>query len=255
MENQYLYLDESGDSGWPQSVGGSSTSRYFIYAGVILTPEQNYDAKEELNQIITDHFSGIGLRQPEEIHYADAVHGKERFGQLSNDELSDLRDDLFDLILAIEPTLMATVIDKRRMKEEYGDDAFPPKRYSFRGTIDRFHKHLSAEDAIGVVTIDAAESTFDRRLRDLVYQAQNSGIKLPGADSTTDSFLPRIMDTITMTPSEMSPGIQLADIVAYQVQNQYRHGDSHGFDAISHLFRDPDNSRLTEPSEVPAPWR
>jgi len=252
METELLYLDESGDSGWTPTYGGSSTEQYFVYAGVIVDPEENYRLKQRLNDIITEHFSGKFVR-PEEIHYADICHQNGTYRHLDDEEASSLRDDLFQLILDIEPTLMASVVDKDRMKENYGDDANPPKQYAFRSIVDRFHKQLKSDDAVGMVTMDASESSIDKSLRELIYQAKGSGISLPGTRYKKDSTLPRIMDTVTVTPSEMSPGIQMADIVAYQVRHKYHYStESKGFEAISHLFRDPDSVSLTEPSVIPS---
>lgn len=248
-DTKFLYLDESGDSGWHPDHGGNSNSRYFVYAGVIMTARQNYQIKHDLKEIMNDYFSGADTR-PEEIHYADAVHAKKEFSLLSNDTLKNLRADIFDLILDIEPTLMATVVNKHRLKEKYGNYANPPKQYGFRATVDRFHKELVRTNSLGFVTMDAAEHNIDRKLRNLIYDALDTGIKLPGADSESDSTLPRLMDTVTVSPSEMSPGIQLADTVAYQVHHHYRYKDvSYGYEKIEHLFSSGDG--FSEPNEVP----
>lgn len=251
METQFLYLDESGDGGWTPKYGGNSRCKYFVYAGVILSPEQNFEAEKRLTEVINDHFDTAWVR-PDEIHFADMVHGNDQFDQLSNDELGELREDVFDLILDLEPEIMASVVNKDKMKEKYRGNANPPKRYAFRATVERFHKHLEEHEDLGVVTIDAAQRSIDSRLRNLVYDAQSSGIKLPGTMSNRDTDLPRIADTVTMTPSEMSAGVQLADVVAYQVLHEHRYsGDSHGYDAIEHLMRSPSGHTFTEPSVIP----
>lgn len=252
MDVQFLYLDESGDGGWTPKYDGSSQSQYFIYAGVIVDGEQNHRFKQEFTELLNEYFSGWGVRQPEEIHYADIVHGNEKFRQLDAEERSDMRDDIFEIILDVQPELMGTVVDKNRMKERYGRKANPPKRYGFRSTIDRFHKHLIEHDCVGVVTMDMSDISFDRRLRELIFDAQATGIKLPGASSARDTTLPRLMDTVTISPSEMSIGIQIADVVAYQLHNYYNHGPpSHGYEALKPLFRSPDGHSFKEPSVIP----
>lgn len=251
MNTSLLYIDESGDSGWLPEHGGSSNEPYFIYAGVVLTPAENYELKQKLNNIINEYFTG--WQRPEEIHYAEICHKTGVYENLDDEELQDLRDDLFRLILDIEPVLMASVVDKARMKERYGDWANPPKRYCFRSIVDRFHMQLEEDDDVGMITMDASDRSVDTRLRNFIYNAQGSGISLPGTQYKEDSTLPRIMDTVTVTPSEMSPGIQIADIVAYQVRHKYRYeSESNGFSLIEHLFRDPDGASLTEPSVIPA---
>lgn len=250
MDVRFLYLDESGDPGWTRKHGGNSPYQYFVYAGVILDGEQNYQARQMLDEVMDDYFDAWDMIQPDEIHYADICHGNGKWDQLSDEERSDFRDNLFDILLDIEPTLMATAIDKEGLKDQYGERAFNPKSLAFRSTVDRFHMHVSNRDCVGSVTIDSAERGIDGQLRDLVHEAKQVGIKIGSAPK--DSKLPHIMDSISMTPSEMSPGIQLADIVAYQVFNKFNHsGTSHGFQALSHLFRDPPGVSLTEPAVWP----
>lgn len=250
MNSRYLYLDESGDGGWTPKFGGNSSEPYFVYAGAILTPSQNHELKRSIDEILDSYFD---KGKPEEIHYADICQGNKEYKQLTEENRGSLRDNIFEAILEIEPTLMATVIDKNRLKYKYKNNALPPKSLAFRATVDRFHKHLKSNGCIGNVVIDAGESSIDRELRNLIYDAKEDGIKLPGVRNDADTTLPRLMDTVNVTPSEMSPGIQLADVIAYQVRHEYRYPDtSHGFNAIEHLFRDPDEASLTEPSLVPA---
>lgn len=250
METRYLYLDESGDSGWTPKYGGNSSEDYFIYAGAILSPEENYRLGDRVNQILNTYFSAED--KPEEIHYADICGGHKEYSNLEKEARSDLREDLFEMILDLEPTLTATVIDKNLLKKRYGNIANPPKSLAFRATIDRFHQHVEKRGMIGTAVIDAGEHSIDLKLRNLIYDAKSDGIKLDGANDDADTTLPHLMDTVNVSPSEMSPGIQLADIVAYQVRHEHQYsGESHGFEAISHLFRDPSDHRLTEPSVFP----
>lgn len=250
MDTKFLYLDESGDGGWPRGYGGSSPGRYFIYAGIVMNGEQNFQLRSGVEEIIQRYF----LRQqdrPEELHYADLIHNNGSYSDMSDDDARSMSDDVFDLIKEVEPTLMGTVADKQQMRTRYGDKAFPPKRYAFRATVDGFNKHLETHNSVGTVTIDVADRGFDRRLRQLVYDAQDSGIEIAGSRKDS-SKVPHIMDTITMSPSEMSPGIQIADYVAYVMRHEQEYGNSNRYEEIKHLLRDPDGVSLTEPSIVPA---
>lgn len=250
MKTYFLYLDESGDGGWPKGYGGNSPDHNFIYAGIVVDSEQNYKIRNGVENILQEYFPQMESK-PEELHYADLIHNKGSYDDLSDDEAYSMANDVFDLIKDIKPILMGTIVNKKRMRTRYGDDAYPPKRYAFRATVDRFNKHLAANDAVGTVTIDVGDRGFDRQLRQLVYDAQDSGIKIAGSRKD-GSNVPNIMDTITMSPSEMSPGIQLADYVAYVTRHEHEYGSSDRYEEISDLWRDPDQAALTEPSVVPA---
>jgi hypothetical protein len=216
----------------------------------VVDGEQNYEIRNGVENILQQYFPQSSSR-PEELHYADLIHNKSYYDDLTDDKAYSMANDVFDLIKGVEPTLMGTVVDKRRMRTRYGDNAYPPKRYGFRATVDRFNKHLAANDAVGTVTIDVGDRGFDRKLRQLVYDAQDSGIEIAGSKKD-GSNVPNIMDTITMSPSEMSPGIQLADYVAYVTRHEHEYGNSDRYEEISHLWRDPDQAALEEPSVVPA---
>ncbi len=238
---RYLYMDESGDAGLPKK--HSSHTRHMVYAGVILAPEQCYSVQEGIQQILDQHFSKKGIQPPEELHYNDVVRERGVYGELTGIQRKDLCDDVFKLIERVEPTLIATVIGKKKHEEKYVNPV-SPKSYSFRSNVERFHFFLDSQDEYGSVIIDESESFVDNRLRRLVYKATDEGIKLAG----TGTKILRIMDSAMTTPSEMSPGVQLADFVAYVTWCHYERNQSNRYNQIDHLWRDPPGDSFTEPS-------
>ena len=242
---RYLYMDESGDAGLPEE--HSSHTRHMVYAGVILTPEQCYEVQEGVQEILDDHFTERGIEPPEELHYNDVVRERGSYGELTGMQRKALCDSVFELMERVEPVLIATVIDKKKHEERYVDPV-SPKSYSFRSNVERFHFFLDDQDEYGSVIIDESENFVDNRLRRLVYQATDEGIKLAG----TGTKIPRIMDSAMTTPSEMSPGVQLADFVAYVTWCHYERDQSDRYQQINQLWRDPSGDQFTEPSLLPA---
>lgn len=166
-----------------------------------------------------------------------------------------MADRVWNLILDIRPTLLGSVVDKAGMKRRYGNRAFPPNEYAMRATIERYDRDLEAEDMLGMVIMATESLESDRALRTLVHRARQDGISLGGANYLRDNDrrLENILNSVTFTPSEMSPGIQLADYVAYATYSAFERGRSNRFDQVGHLWRGIGPYR--EPSVIPRPAR
>jgi len=246
LDARFLYLDESGDDGPPPPHGESKTD-HMVYAGIVATPSQNLELKEGVDYILTRHFDSQGYDRPEELHYGALINDRGRYSQLKGIEKKNLADDVFRLINQVEPTLMGTVMDKRAQIEKYDDPAHP-KAYSFRWTVERFHYYLEEKKSAGMVIADAEEGKIDKKIRELLYEAKYEGISIT---KDKGSRVPRIMDSVALTPSEMSPGVQIADFVAYAVLSKYDRDKGDRFQEISHLWRSPPETEFQEPSLIP----
>lgn len=246
MESKFLYLDESGDDGYPEP-HGKSESRYFVYAGAIVDAEQNLELKEGVEYILSYHFDTQGLKRPEELHYGALINERGAYNQLEGIQFKELADDVFELITQVEPTIVATVMDKSKQFEEYEDPAHP-KSYSFRWTVERFQYYLEKENNAGMVIADAEEGQIDTRIQNLLNDAKHEGISII---KDKGSRIPRIMDSVALTPSELSPGIQIADFIAYSVFSKYNRDKGDRFEEISHLLRSPPEVDFEEPSVIP----
>lgn len=246
LEARFLYLDESGDAGAPPPFGSSPT-RHLVYAGMIVTPSQNLEMKEGVDYILAKHFDTQGYERPAELHYGALINDRGEYIQLEDIEKKELANDVFELIKQIEPVLMGTVMDKKAQLEQY-DEPSHPKAYSFRWTVERFHYYLEEEVAAGMVIADAEEGKIDQQIRELLHEAKYEGISII---EDKGSRVPRIMDSVALTASEMSPGVQLADFIAYVTHSKFEREQDRRFQEISHLWRDPSDTDFTEPSLIP----
>ncbi|MDZ7701795.1 MAG: DUF3800 domain-containing protein [Halobacteriales archaeon] len=246
LEARFLYLDESGDDGEPPPHGNSPT-QHIVYAGIIVTPGQNLELKEGAEYLLSRHFDSKGYERPEELHYGDIINDRGNYKQLDGIEKKELSDDVFDLINQVEPVLMGTVMDKKNQLEKY-DNPSHPKAYAFRWTVERFHYYLEEDSTAGMVIADAEEGKIDLILKNLLYEAKYDGISII---KDKGSRIPRIMDSVALTPSEMSPGVQIADFVAYATLSKFERDKGNRFDEIGELWRDPDDSDFREPSLIP----
>lgn len=230
-----LYLDESGDPGWPKPFGKSPFT-WFVLAGMSLEDNQWKDVNEEYIKIIKKHFgSSFGNF---DMKYSALTAGVPPYDKLSGIQRLNLADDIFNLILDTEPVLFAIVINKLAHKRYYGRKAHWPKQLALRFIAPRFHKYLERIKEYGIFVMDEEERKSDKHLKEMIQRARERGIILQSFldPFRTNTRLPWLIESILFVPSEDSPRIPLADFCSHSVWLKYERGYHKRFDQIKHLF-------------------
>ncbi|MCL2643435.1 MAG: hypothetical protein FWD52_08020 [Candidatus Bathyarchaeota archaeon] len=155
-----LYLDSSGDSGWCAPYGKSPV-RYYVNAGLALTDEAKLMAEKEVKDILEKYVdvSVVKYVYKIEIVYHDIIHGYNAFSVLKHEDRLNLSNEPFCLFEKLKPVMFATVVDKFRLKERYGNVAYNPKELAVRATIGRFSKFLENQNCTGTVIMDREEAS------------------------------------------------------------------------------------------------
>ena len=247
-----LYLDSTGESGWNPPYG-KSENRFYVVAGLAITPETNLEAYQEVDRILRKYIPRQEWDSPKfELCYHHLIRGKGIYASLIHAQRKAMADEVFDLIFSLKPILFATVIDKPALKLRYGNNAFDPKLLAIRATIHRFAMSLKREDAVGSVIMDAEEYRKDRLIQEMVRTFKKDGIIIRGwkYQPFYREKIARIIDTINFTDSNVSSGIQLADFCARTTWQHYERKKSMRFQQLSHLW-DRAGSTTYEPSVFP----
>jgi hypothetical protein len=243
-----LYLDESGGKEWPPPWGSNESNRY-VLTGPVLTPEQDRRAAAALEAILVRHFPEDSTR-PVELHYGDIINGRGPYASFARDRKKRIADEVWDLIIELEPVLIGTVVRKSRLKERYGANAFPPNEYGLIATCDRFHRHLVETDCLGMILMDAENMASQAAMQRIVHTGRRLGGRIFGVIGAPDNpRLERILNTLVFTPSHMSAGVQIADFVAYATWSHFERSKGDRFHQIEGLWRR--SGGFTEPSVVP----
>ncbi len=250
-----LYLDATGDPSWPAPFGKSKTNWYVI-SGPALQTDADYKARLEVDRILAKYVPDSEHRkwppQLYELHYTDIIGGHKLFSHLQPLQRKALSDEIFDLIVSLKPRLFATAVNKIQLKYRYGIGAYPPKSLALRATIHRYSMCLNKNGMIGSVVLDEEEYRKDRELQTMTHEFRSHGVILRGQNYQPryEDKLERVLNTITFTPSHMSPGIQLADSISKAVFSHFERGKSNRYNQLANLWnRDP--TRVYEPSVVP----
>lgn len=188
-----------------------------------------------------------------EIHYRDITFGENIFSALERIQRKELSDKIFSLIASANPTIFATAINKIQMKRIYGVHAHNPKLLSIRATIHRFSMYLERKGHLGTATIDEEEYKNDKQIRQLVYNMKRYGAEIRSRyyQPYDVNHLERLLDTINISPSEMSTGIQLADVCSRSIWNHFKKSKSSRYKQLEPFF-DHNKDVVYEPSLVPA---
>jgi len=252
MASYTLYLDTAADPGWTPPWGKSNT-KWYVVAGLALAPELDLEAYHETERILKKYIPSTKWYYPDfELCYHHLIRGKGIYETLTNPERLAMANEVFDLLLKLKPTLFATVIDKKKLKERYGSNAYDPKLLGIRATIHRFAMFLKQKNEVGNVTMDAEEYRKDHEIQEMVRAFKKTGIIIRGFvyQPRYDERIDRILNTINFTDSHMSAGIQLADFCSRTTWQHYEKNKSDRFNQLSPLW-DRENNRIYEPSVFP----
>ncbi len=121
--------------------------------------------------------------------------------------------DLNNLFRELYLTMLASVIDKHRLKDQYGDYSDNPYYLSLGFIMERYAIFLREKGETGVMIIES-RNKFDDNLLYIAY----SKTMLQGTGfMRSDEFQKRIKDLIFIPKKENENGTQLADLAAYPI--------------------------------------
>jgi hypothetical protein len=254
-----LYLDASGDPGWPKPFGNSRTE-WYIVSGLVLSPANDFIAKETSDKILKKYIRENERRKfpPKfyEINYHDIIRGKNLYGSLEDIRRKTLSDEIFDLLKSLKPILFATASNKTQLKRVYGSQAYHPRVLGLRATIHRYAMYLERINEIGSIVVDQEEYRKDKELQAMVQDFRRDGITIRGDNyqPMVENKLRRILNTISFTPSHLSIGLQLADVCSRVTWFHFERNKSMRFNQISSLW-DRESEKIYEPSIIPSKSR
>jgi len=228
-----LYLDESGQKGFSTTVpltpsGPKDDQSIYVLCGVTLFDGRwdrfNYPIESTklrlINRVKDRTGSELALRDAE-VHSVDVRIPKQRarhpfLSQLTEAELHELVSVFYDQISKHYMRTIAIVFDKRYVVNY---DSNRLHRTSYEFMLERFQQYLAIYHRrhMGIVVIDDTSKQLNRSLAE-----KHTFIRRNGSSSGLQ--LSNIVEAPFFIPSEMSNGIQLADLCAYTVFKAFRSG-------------------------------
>ena len=227
-ETHVLYVDDSGTKEYsPTGTYGTGNTRHFVFAGLFLTVEQAKKATAELRRLKTEAFktdnveiksNWLRLKQERTARYL------RRFG-LSDVDLTRFVEEYYQAVLDTDLTLIACVVDKVQMREEYKDRAWYPPAAAYELILQRAHAEIMdcgpGERCFSVIVDDMSGATpKGNQYRDNLRR-QHMQLKKTGSTLCKGITFEHLQD-LRFVDSKRSELIQVADLVAYNVYRQFR---------------------------------
>lgn len=269
-----LYLDDSGQKEYAPLGGtyGSGLSRYFVLGGYLTKVgiAGRLAAKLSAAKIRTFGTAAVEiksnwLRMPEERKKRYLVP----FG-LTDLQLNEFVDHFYSAALDEELVLLACVVDKEHMTEDYGAAGrwYPPA-VAYEFVVQRAQNELSSTPTSRFSTV--MDDMSGKTPNDSEY-ADNLRRHHEQLKKTGSNFIPlrigALVGRIKFMNSRDSHLIQLADLVAYNVFRQFRdYGEQwedeglvrlpayDWFRKIAQKFRRDETGRIQGYGVVKAPMR
>ena len=235
-----LFLDESGTPPRPEKARG----RYMVLGGVIIPEGAWVAVKNELSRIKKKYkvtgevkwkFFGTGSKREDN-----------NLSHLSNPEKDLFRADVFDIMTSrksIKLLCCVTSIEAAYRMEtvKNQDDIYS---LTYKGISERFQYFLQdasrviGQSQYGMIISDHRMQQDDDKLRARHHDMIDNNTKY-----TSD--YKNIIETVLFSPSHVSPGLQLADMVAGAVHRAYQYGEVRFAAAIRSAFRQSPNGEIS----------
>lgn len=225
MTRYMTYIDDSGTKEYaddPEAYETTGNSRYFVFGAVLLSGAAGSELTEEIVRLklaccgsekIEVKSNWLRIPHERKAHYLDP------FG-MSDSQLNSFVEEFYCLAEHAELTLLAGVVDKPQMQEEYENPWYAPA-IAYEILLQRVVQEIRSPDEVRVTVDDMTGATpagnqYKRNLRRHHGMLRQSGSRLQkGLDFSALTGRCRFVD------SAHSHLIQVADVVAYNVYRQF----------------------------------
>jgi hypothetical protein len=211
-----MYVDESGDNGYPApglpfpTTGGPT--RWFVRAGVIIHSWQWAGVHDRICQFKSSRF----LKWDQEIKANSLRTGKEAFASWRPDDRQQFLNDFLDTIgREMEVSILSVRIDKQMIDTSRKERLTNPSVRSFELLLELYNQFLgTVKDRTGCVVLDSINSKNDGELRYFQNYLRTFSNSLDHR---------RIVDGAFFLPSHESTFLQVADVCSNVLYASHAH--------------------------------
>ncbi len=210
-----FYLDESGEREY------ESKGRYFVLCALGIPTHEWKPLNNEVLMLKSTYF-----RDPKvEIKSTWLRIPKERQKRylarypITEGELNEFINKLYDALLSHDVTLIASVIDKHQMLEKYKQPQ-SPSSLAYRMIFECIELFLKKQNAFGLIIFD---KITDFQMMKKGYEDLLTQQHLRYLEKGTEYIqVNRIVEGLLFVPSQENNFLQLADLCGYNIYRQFR---------------------------------
>jgi hypothetical protein len=216
-----VYIDETG------SVGkGANKQKLLTLAAVLVHEDQVQPLAEAFRKVVGKH---LGWRPVDlELHGNEIWNGNGFWDALPNAELIAAYEDAIAVLHDLDIGVSYASIHKGRLHERYNGSA---DGNAYLLALQFLLEKIDGTYEGNKILIADEQKEHQLRAMKMVADLQDwGGGQVPGRKLKT------VIDSMHFVSSHASPGVQLADLVAYALQRQWNQWDSHP-DALAAIGR------------------
>lgn len=217
---QFVYIDETGSA---------SQQPFLTLVAVLVDEDKVRDLSAAMRRVAWQHLGWYPAGF--EFHGHDVWSGTGWWADKAPPELIAAYESALTVLDELELEIAHSTIDKARLHARYNGSA---DRNAYRLALQFL---LEKIDRVGtsnkVLVADEAKEQELNAVKMVADLQQWGAGEVPGKTLTT------IIDCLHFVRSNASPGVQLADLVAYVIQRARRNAETHpDAQAALHRFRD-----------------
>lgn len=206
---QLVYIDESGSPG-----KAARGQEYLILVGAIVDESAVRPLSDRMEQLAVRHLGQAPSNF--EFHGQEIWSGKGPWAGKSCEQLLSAFSDVIALLDELNVHLVHSAIDKTALNERYGGK-FDANAYqlSLQFLLEKLDRWRDPSDPKKLRILIADEAKQEElRAIEMVADMQKWGMGITAGPFTTEP-LATIIDSMHFVDSKHSPGVQLADMVAF----------------------------------------
>lgn len=231
----FCFIDESGTPPKPKSNKGSA---YFVIAAVVMHESQWHGIASEVRQLCAKpqyKISGEIKWRYFGAHNSEPANSVAHLDQGARDAF---RRDYFGIITKRKSIRIIACVGSAAAAYEttYVTDEEALYHYTYKPVSERFQYHLQdmskqvGEKQLGVIVAD-----HRGRKQDDDFRADH--LTLVESEQMFASTYDNFVECVFLTPSHMSVGVQIADMVAGAIGRHFNQNDPTFFEVIKPAFR------------------
>jgi len=236
------FVDESGSPPKPNKIGNR---KYFVIAGLIMHEAQWHGVAAEVRKLRLRADFQIKGEIKWRYFGTENTDKDNSVSHLSQEKRDEFRKELFSIITRRKSiTIIACVADSEAAyKTAYIKDQEDLYHFTYKPVSERFQYYLQdvsrtvGDKQLGIIVADhrgkAQDETFRKKHDDLV--------EAPGPFS---SKYENYVETVFLTPSHHSVGIQLADMVAGAIGRAFNTEENKFAEMLKPAFRAGPNGKI-----------
>lgn len=204
-----MFLDESGDH---SLVKIDDQFPVFCLAGCIFDEsEYQQNSKSKIDAFKIRYFNTSRIV----LHSRDIRKCEPPFNILLNPITKEsFYTDLNNLMTSLPFAVLASIILKKKLKDQYSDPA-NPYSLSLQFIMERFLYYLKENNDVGYISVESRDPKSNTDLLKAFTDIINNGSGSDRHNISAEQFQAKIQKMIFVTKQQNENGHQIADLVAY----------------------------------------